>query len=78
MDVLVKLACMVMLHRCCLLLLEEYFGRHVLYLDESCHSVIRVALSTLLVLHLSESEDVRLSELLRLPMLEVLGHEVGA
>ena len=78
MDVLVKLIRMVMLQRLCLLLLEEYLGWHVLYLDKSCHSVIRVALRPLLVLHLTKSEDVRLGELLRLAMLEVLGHEVGA
>ena len=78
MAVLVKLALMVMLQRCCLLLLEEYLSRHVLYLDKSCHSVIRIALRPLLVLHLSKCENVRLGELLRLPMLEVLGHEVGA
>ena len=51
----------------------------MLYLDKSCHSVVRIALRSLLVLlHLSKSEDVRLGELLRLPMFEVLGHEVGA
>ena len=50
----------------------------MLYLDKSCNSIIRVALGPLLVLHLSKSEDVRLGELLRLAMLEVLGHEVDA
>ena len=60
------------------MLLEEYLSWHVLYLDEGSHSVVRVALRSLLVLHLSKGEDVRLSELLRLTMLEVLGHELGA
>ena len=51
----------------------------MLYLDKSCHSVVRITLRSLLVLlHLSKSEDVRLCELLRLAMFEVLGHEVGA
>ena len=59
-------------------MLEEYLSWHVLYLDKSCHPIIRIALSPLLVLHLTKSEDIRLGELLRLAMLEVLGHEVGA
>ena len=52
----------------------------MLYLDKSCHSVVRIALRSLLLvlLHLSKGENVRLGELLRLAMLEVLGHEVCA
>ena len=57
-DVLVKLACVVMLQRLCLLLLEEYLSWHVLYLDKSCHPIVRITLSPLLVLHLTKSEDV--------------------
>ena len=60
-------------------MLEEYLSWHVLYLDKSCHPVVRIALRALLVLlHLSKGENVRLGELLRLPMFEMLGHEVGA
>ena len=77
-DVLVKLACVVMLQRLGLLLLEEYLSWHVLYLDKSSHPIVRVALRPLLVLYLPKCGDVRLGELLRLAMLEVLGHEVDA
>ena len=64
-DVLVELTRVVMLQRCCLLLLEEYLSWHMLYLDKSCHSVVRIALRSLLVLlHLSKGEDVCLGELL--------------
>ena len=75
---LVMLVCVVVLQWSCLLLLEEYLGWHVLNLNESCDSVIRIALSSLLMLHLSKGEDVRLGQLLGLAVLEVLRHEVRA